>query len=710
MSATAASVAAASAPLPVRALLREEGSVWLFVLRTLLAFFVTGWITMRLSLPQPSTAMLTAIIVANRQSGMVLAKSFYRGLGTLAGALAAFAIVAAFPQQRELFLLALALWIGLCAGGATLYRNFKSYAFVLGGYTAAIIAIPVINDPPAVFDSAMARISEVLLGLLVSGAINDTVFPSRLRNVLRSTAREQFAHFLDFVRASTGGAIPRAAMERAHLRFVRDAVALEDLRSSVVFEDAEARARSAHLRLFNQRFMAASTSFQSVHHLINRLMRAGHARAARMLVELYAPLTEALATHHQAGAPAAPLLPRLVAARTAMDRRAAHWLETLDDPQDRRDVATGIGLLERFATELHAYVASAAALQAPRLGGGAPEQVRFTRSNDLAGAALAMARTTLTMLVLGAFWIASAWPLGASAMLIATIFAGLFATMPEATRVTGVVLAGYTLGMASAFVCEFFVLTAMDGYGLMVAGIVPFLVPGLVVMAGGRYASYGLGYTMGFAYILAVRNPMVFDPVHFLNDAIAQVVGLSAAAIAFVFIPPTIGSRWLRERQLGRLRAQVALAAEAPLRGLHHRFESVNHDLFSQIVGQTAPGSEASRALLAWALSVHETGRAVIELRRALGDGVDAELRVGIDEALASLARFYEQPDAAGYARARAQLARVIGEAEAQPSARRLLDPLYLIRLALLDRESALANYMPPEPSAPAATESSHAS
>ena len=709
MSAAHAS-AVAAAPSPVRALLREEGEVWLFVLRTLLAFFLTGWIAMRLSLPQPSTAMLTAIIVANRQSGMVLAKSFYRALGTLAGALAAFAIVAAFPQQRELFLLALALWIGLCAGGATLYRNFTAYAFVLGGYTAAIIAIPVINDPPAVFDSATARISEVLLGLLVSGAISDTVFPSRLRNVLRKTARGQFAHFLDFVRASTGGALPRAAMERAHLRFVRDAVALEDLRSSVVFEDAEARARSAHLRLFNQRFMAASTSFQSVHHLINRLMRAGHDRAAQILIDLYAPLAEALAMPHEAGAPAATLLPRLTQARAAMDRRATHCLDTLGDPQDRRDVATGVTLLERFADELHAYVSSAADLQAPRLG-GAPESVRFARSNDLVGAALAMLRTTLVMLALGAFWIASAWPLGASAMLIATIFAGLFATMPDAGRATGVVLVGYAIGMAAAFACVFFVLTAMDGYVLMVAGIVPFLLPGLVLMAGGRYASYGLGYTMGFAYILAVRNPMAFDPVHFLNDAVAQLAGLSAAAIAFVFIPSTIGTGWLRRRQLARLRAQVALAAQAPLRGLRHRFESVNRDLFGQIVTQTEPNSDASRSLLAWALSVHETGRAVIELRRALDENTDAALRIGIDAALDALARFYQHPDADGYARVRAQFAEVIGASEAQPSARALLDHLYLIRLALLDRESALAPYMPPERAAsPASAESSHAS
>src|SRR5579859_342472 len=108
------------------ATLRGETATWLFVFKTLLAFYITGWLAMRLALPQPSTAMLTTIIVANRQTGMVLAKSFYRAIGTLVGALAAFLIVAFFPQQRVLFLSALSLWIGACAGGATLYRNFKS--------------------------------------------------------------------------------------------------------------------------------------------------------------------------------------------------------------------------------------------------------------------------------------------------------------------------------------------------------------------------------------------------------------------------------------------------------------------------------------------------------------------------------------------------------------------------------------------------------
>lgn len=688
--------------------LREEASAWLFVLKTLIAFFATGWLAMRFDLPAPSSAMLTTIIVANRQSGMVLAKSFYRAIGTVAGAVAAIGIVAAFPQERAPFLLALSLWIGLCAGGATLYRNFKSYGFVLGGYTAAIVAIPVIDNPPGVFESAVARLSEVLLGLLVSGVVNDVVFPSRMRDVLRRTAREQFTHFVEFVRGSTDGSIQRDAMERAHLRFVRDAVTLEDLRSSVIFEDAEARARSNHLRLFNQRFMAASTSFQSLHHLVNRLKRAHRDVTAHALITLYHPIGQALHAPIEAGAAARVLLPRLTEARETIRQRQPALRAQLADPQDLRDFDTGASLLVRFADELHAYVDAAASLQAPRVLAGSAEKVRFERGNDWLGAGWATFRTTMTMLVLGVFWIKSAWPMGSSAMLLATVFAGLFATTPNPTRVTWVTMIGYAVGMGLGFVCKFFLLTEVDGYGLLIAAVAPFLAVGLVLMTRPAYFGYGLGWAMGFAYILSLRNVQTYDPANFINDAIAQVVGLGAAAVAFVVMPPAIGSAWLRRRQLGRLRSQVALAAEAPLPGLRHRFESINHDLVSQVVAQTEPGSRDSRALIAWALAVYETGRAVIELRHDMASrGVPSTLRPYLDEALQALARFYQRPDTAGYLRARDAVATAIASLGEHDDTAHLLEHLHLVRMALLDGESVLAAYMP---DAPIAKDIAHAS
>ncbi|MDR6937924.1 FUSC family protein [Luteibacter sp. 3190] len=679
--------------------LREEASVWLFVAKTLTALFVAGWIAMRVDLPAPSTAMITTLIVANRQSGLVLAKSFYRTLGTFAGAFGAIAIMATFPQQRDLLLVALSLWIGLCAGGATLYRNFKAYAFVLAGYTAAIVAIPVIDNPPGVFDSAVARLSEVLLGVLVSGVISDVVFPSRMRDVLRRTARDQFAHFLGFVRDSVGGAIPRESMEKAHLRFVRASVTLEDLRSSVIFADADARARSNQMRLFNQRFMAASTSFQSLHHLINRLKRARRDRAADTLIQLYRPIGEALDAPIEAGSAARILLPRLTAARDAIASSRAALRATLDDAHDLRDFDTGASLLRRFVDELHDYVDTAVALQAPRVIAGSAERVRFDRGNDFVGAGIATLRTTLAMLALGVYWIESAWPQGGGAMLNATIFAGLFATIPNPTRATWELTWGYFIGMVLGFVCNFFVLTQLEGYGLLVAGVFPFIVVGVMLMASPRWAGLGLGWALGLVYILAFKNTQTYDPAHFINDAVAQIVGLLAAAVSFIVIPPAIGSAWLRRRQLARLRAQVALAAEAPLPGLRHRFESVNHDLVSQIAAQTEPGSSDSRALFAWALAVHETGRALIELRHDMvRRGVPSTLKPYLDAALRSLARFYEKPEAPGYLLARDAVATAIASVGEHDGSAHLIEHLHLVRMALLDGESILAAYMPDTP------------
>src|SRR5579875_1096093 len=199
-------MSATAIPLPRRpwlgAFVATERRAWIFVAKYVLAIYATGWLAMWLQLEQPSTAMITVAVVMHPHSGMVLAKSFYRAIGTVAGSLCGLALMAAFPQQRELFLLSLSLWVALCAGGATLYRNFMSYGFLLAGYTAAIVALPAVSAPTHVFDSAVMRVSEVLLGILVSGVVSDLVLPERLRALLRQSARAQFAHFIDFVRDS----------------------------------------------------------------------------------------------------------------------------------------------------------------------------------------------------------------------------------------------------------------------------------------------------------------------------------------------------------------------------------------------------------------------------------------------------------------------------------------------------------------------------
>lgn len=126
---------------------RTDGVTWVYIFKVLAAAFITLWLAMRLELPQPRTAMITVFIVMQPQSGHVFAKSFYRVLGTLAGSAMMVALIAIFPQNTELFLPSLALWVGLCSAGAMRYRTFRAYGFVLAGYTAAMIGLPVLQHP-----------------------------------------------------------------------------------------------------------------------------------------------------------------------------------------------------------------------------------------------------------------------------------------------------------------------------------------------------------------------------------------------------------------------------------------------------------------------------------------------------------------------------------------------------------------------------------
>src|SRR3954453_13734873 len=117
-------------------------SPMIFAAKTTASGLIALLIAFTFNLDQPQWALLTVFIVSQPQSGLVLAKSFYRIIGTLVGAAVALLLVALFAQERVLFLGALALWIGVCTFGSQYARNFAAFSFVLSGYTAAIVGIP----------------------------------------------------------------------------------------------------------------------------------------------------------------------------------------------------------------------------------------------------------------------------------------------------------------------------------------------------------------------------------------------------------------------------------------------------------------------------------------------------------------------------------------------------------------------------------------
>jgi uncharacterized membrane protein YccC len=221
----------------------------IFAAKTTLSALIALFVAFTFNLDEPKWALLTVFIVAQPQSGLVLAKSFYRIIGTLIGAVVALVFVALFAQERVLFLGALALWVGFCTFGSQYARNFAAYSFVLSGYTVAIVGIPGALDPGSAFYIATARVTEIMLGIIVTATISQIVLPSSLASSLWKAITEASIGLREYVLAVLGN----GDVALARTKLLRQAIAIENMRASAIFEDREVRNRSNSLRLLRAR-------------------------------------------------------------------------------------------------------------------------------------------------------------------------------------------------------------------------------------------------------------------------------------------------------------------------------------------------------------------------------------------------------------------------------------------------------------------------
>lgn len=686
---------------------KTEGMGWIFVLKTTFAALLAMGISMRLELGQPVTAMVTVYIIMHPQNGMVLTKSLYRVCGTLAGTIASLTLLGLFPQERVLFLLGLSIWIGLCTAGAALYRNFKSYGFTLAGYTAAMISLPLVMQPTGFFDYAVNRASEVVIGILCAAIVSDVVFPQSLGDSIVRTIQGRYIEFIRFVQAMLSRKMEPQEIDRMHLRFIGNVVNLESLRGSVILETSEIRTRDLRLRRLNHDFMAAATTFHSLYQLLSRLKKAD-APATQALAALSEAFADVLVTDGQparTAEEAQQTARRIAAFRATFSQQVAIVRQKYasdSDNQTNLDCETALELLNRFDRELHDYTKIYASLVAKRHSLGPLEDIRFASRTDPAVAFLTGARTTVVIFLMATFWVATAWPNGASAVMMAAIVSALFAPAPDPALAVKTALAGTLAGFIAALVCKFFVLTTMDGFGLLCAGMAPFMLIGPFLTLKPKLAMIGLGYSTMFCFMVSPINVMQYDPVSFINFGTALMLGVAAAAVIFATFAPVTGG-WLKRRTARLLRRQVGMACAAPLPSLANRFESSTRDILQRLAAQQILQDTHDTAMLEWMFIVLEIGRAVIQLRQdADSVSLPQPLLDSVKKTIQSTAHLFKRPNAQLYGVALEHAENCIGtilmESEKEgicektlEALRRMLTSLHLMRTSLLDDETILA-------------------
>ncbi|WP_327438834.1 FUSC family protein [Pseudomonas donghuensis] len=696
---------------------RTDGVTWVYIFKVLSAAFLTLWLAMRLELPQPRTAMITVFIVMQPQSGHVFAKSFYRLLGTLAGSSMMVALIALFPQNTELFLPSLAIWVGLCSAGAMRYRTFRAYGFVLAGYTAAMVGLPALQHPDGAFMAAVWRVLEISLGILVSTLVSAAILPQSASASMRNALYQRFGVFAGFVAEGLRGDSQRDRFESSNVRFIAEAVGLESLRSVTAFEDPHMRRRNGRLGRLNSEFMAITTRFNALHQLLERLRLRGPLQIVTAIEPGLGALAELLDGYAGRGlteADAARLAEQLAAYKEGLPERVrslrAAYVESGPSDADLLDFHTAYELLYRFVDDMHNYAQTHASLTEHNHAREQWDEPYVAQTNWMASLAAGV-RAAFILLVLGSFWIMTAWPSGAMMTLIAAATVGLSAATPNPKRMSFQMACGTLFGAFVGFFETFFVFPWIDGFPLLCLVLAPVFVFGAFLASRPAYAGYGLGLLIFFATGSVPDNLTIYNPYNFINDYIAMVIGmLVCAAAGAIILPPN--SRWLWSRLEQDLRTQVLYAITGRLRGLGSSFESRTRDLLHQAYGLAVGQPLVQSTLLRWMFVVLEVGHAIIELRKEQAIlpvhpcyAESQPWRQAIRVMGRALARLFMQPSASNHERALVAVDHAISRVQAtdEPFARhfdtsalrRVQSYLHFIRTSLLDPQSPLAELAP---------------
>ncbi|MDB5826361.1 MAG: hypothetical protein JWQ73_581, partial [Variovorax sp.] len=432
-----------------RMTLRFTRAEILFSLKSFAAAMLALYVASRAGLPRPFWAVLTTYVVSQPLAGTVRSKALFRFCGTLVGCTATLFLVPALSNAPELLVLALSLWVGLCLFLSLLDRGPRAYVFMLAGYTAALIGFPAVDTPLQLFDIAITRVEEIGVGILCATAVHSLVFPvglaPSLLALLDRTAGDARRWFTDLLAPATV-AVTAAAPTTAP-RIAEDGEKLADDRQRLAIDLTQLRLLSTHVPFDTGHLRWTAGAIGAMQDAVAGLAPTLSAVEDRLKAladaegELAPDITAALARVaawielESSGAPDRD--------SASDDLRAALWqlgqTGTTARPDDAWHQALRIALAVRLEELVDGWRRCSAlrrTIDAGLVGAAAPLRRATAFSSrvlhrDIGMALLSSIAAILAICLCGAFWIATAWPSGSVATMMAAVFCSFFAGLDD---------------------------------------------------------------------------------------------------------------------------------------------------------------------------------------------------------------------------------------------------------------------------------------
>nr|WP_232233581.1 FUSC family protein [Pseudomonas putida] len=563
-----------------------------FAIKTLLGGGLALWLALRWGLEQPAWALMTAFIVAQPLSGMVVQKGLARLAGTLVGTFMSVVFIGLFAQTPWLFLLTLALWLALCTAASTQLRSAWAYAFVLAGYTAAIIALPAIDHPLQVFDQAVARCTEICLGIVCATATSALIWPMRVEQQLGGQARQAWQNGMQTASAMLGG---EDEARQGLLDILGRIVAIDVQREHAWFEGSRGRQRARAIRGLSQKLMVLLRISRSVRRQWRQLDEQQAAHLAPWLEEVRTQLAN-------------PDQPSLLLLRQRI------W----DAAHDEQISPAEHFCLARLALLLDFAMAATQALLDVEEG-RTPKDVSLglAAHRDLPLALLFGSRSALAFLVMSSFWLATAWPSAPGGLVLTCVVCSLFASRENGAQIGLSFLRGILLAIPVAFFVGQILLPQWSSFALLCLGMGVPLFFGALGMAHPRTGPTATSYCLHFIVLVAPLNAMHFDVASMLNSAQAMLIGVGAAVLAFRLVVLR-HPKWLGRRLRAATQSDLVRLTHRDLRGADSWFGGRMADRLMQLARHASELPEAERKR--WDDGLHglDIGDELVHLRMCL--------------------------------------------------------------------------------------------
>ncbi|MBE7211418.1 MAG: FUSC family protein [Gluconacetobacter diazotrophicus] len=495
-------------PVPLRAALRLLPPLAWDSIRLGLTVVMAFFLAMELEFATPEWAGWTVLSVSLSTRSSSLQKSLWRVIGSVVGAAAAVATIAVFAQSALALDVAIAAWLGLAAALSSVERGQRSYGFALIGFTVPIVALGVVQQPGRVFPVALDRLSTILLGIACAHASSVLVArgTGQLGRELADAMERTAAACADWIERKDRPDAPDPGLPP-----VAAVLALDEAVFGAMVEQPSLRTGG--------RFLSRATL-----RLLFRLSAA-----------LAAPLLDGEDRVRRAG-----ILLDLPGSASGEPYRRRRFAVVARLVREGRGIGGFYAPLRSLAIDRDWVQARNNAIRAMAATGGAE-----------------------------AFTYVTEWHSGSTAATWAAVVSTLFAARADAADAARDFLLGAALACLVAIPLHYTVLTASGNFGLLAAVLFPIAYAAAVGRAeSGAVTAAGFGFLVFGT--LSIHDRMTYDLGADLNGALAELVGMGMAVVAFRALPPPATPAERRRRAQRRMARDLRRIAALPLPLLPH--------------------------------------------------------------------------------------------------------------------------------------------